>query len=400
MVVDDKLAISKTKVNDKLVEFNIYYDKFGVPLKKEIKNQNYFKIQIHVDKLKKAEPHLQAAYSKEDLKQMVAEITKSFSIGDNGELLVDASKIDPSAVTIKTKHMMNFTTKELDENESSKKKLRELEKILGRNPASLTVLFKTAKIFNRLHYLMIIYRQESIIGEDALSSLANYEQYNVSYIVELKNLSNSAEQRKPITFSESQIRSYFGLTEPEAICRFFAKKLHLFNNNVILPVVKKMDVAEVLNFEAKGIVFYYAKALDLIQRYLANRKFLVAYVRYKRELEKIGDKRLLRKAVQLDSQYYQAVVYWASEHQNFKAALWHTNTFFQYRLKVSKGFSAPYLREPLVFAEVLLKSLFFVSDAGDTLVLRFNYKALPDKFNKAVAVRHDKRARMPGLARQ
>jgi hypothetical protein len=395
IVVDDKLAISKAKIKDKLVEFNIYYDKFGVPLKKEIKNQNYFKIQVHVDKLKKYEPNLPAAYTKEDLKEMISEITKSFSIGDNGDLLVDASKIDPSAITIMTRHMMNFTKKELDANESSKKKLRELEKILGRNPAPLTVLFKTAKIFNRTHYLMIIYRQESIIGEDELSSLANYEQYNISYIIELKNLSNSSDTRPQLEFSESQVRSLFGLTEAEEICRFFAKKLNLFNDNVILPVVKKLDLTEVLDFERRHIVFYYAKALELITRYLANRKFLAAFNRFKRELAKIGDNRILRQAVHLENNWYHAVVYLASEKKNFKAVLWNAKTYAEYRLKVSQDFSAPYLKVAPVFAEVLLKSLFFVADPSDRLVLRYNFKAVPDKVSKALALRLDKKPRLP-----
>lgn len=390
-MIDDKLAISKAKIKDKLVEFNIYYDKFGVPLQKEIKNQNYFKIQIHIDKIKKTEPNLPAAFSKEELKEMVAEITKSFSVGENGELLIDATKIDPSAITIKTRHMMNFTKKELDANESSKKKLRELEKILGRNPTPRTVLSKTAKIFNRVHYLMIIYRQENIVGEDALSSLANYEQYNISYIIELKNLSNSADQKPTIEFSEAQVRSLFGLKEEEEICRFFAKKLNMYNDCVILPVVKKMDLTEILEFEKRRIVFYYSKALDLIQRYLANRKFLVAFNRYKRELEKIGEDKILKQAVNLENNWYHAVVYLSTSKKNFKAVLWNTKTYAEFRLKVSKEFSNPYLRIAPVFAEVLLKSLFFVADQSDKMVLRYNYKAIPDKVSKAIALRHDKK---------
>lgn len=394
-MVDDKLAISKAKIKDKLVEFNIYYDKFGVPLKKEIKNQNYFKIQVHVDKLKKAEPNLPAAYTKDDLKQMVTEITNSFSIGDNGELLVDSNKIDPSAISIQTKHMMNFTKKELDANETSKKKLRELEKILGRNPAPMTVLSKTAKIFNRTHYLMIIYKQESIIGEDALSSLANYEQYNISYIIELKNLSNSSDQKQPLEFSEAQVRSLFGLADPDEICRFFSKKLNLFNENVILPVVKKLDLTEVLEFEKKHIVFYYAKALELIQRYLANRKFLAAFNRFKKEMISIGESKILRQAINLENNWYHAVVYLSSKKKHFKAALWNAKTYAEYRIKLSQDFSAPYLKIPQVFSEVLLKSLFFVADPSDRLVLRYNYKAIPDRVSKALALRADKKTRLP-----
>lgn len=389
VVIDDKITISRAKIRNKLVEFNLYYDRFGVPIKRELKNQNYFKIKIKADKLKKTEPNLPVAYTKDDLKEIIEEISNCFSINDAGELMVDTSKIDPSAVSIEEKHLMNFTNAELEANEKSKKKLSELEKILGRNPVPQTVLLKTAKIFNKVHYLMIIYKQESIVGEDRLSSLANYEQYNVNYTIELKNLSNSVDAKINIRFSEAEVRSLFGLKEDTEICHFMANKLHMYDGNIILPVKKKMHLSELVEYEKKHVVFYYRKALDLIHRYLSNRKFLQAFNRYKREMARLGKHKILRQAVNLENNWYHAVVYLSKTEKNFKAILWNAKTYQEFRLKMSKEFSHPYLRHKDIFAEVLLKSLFFVNDQSDQMVLRYNFKAIPDKVSKAIALRYN-----------
>lgn len=358
-----------------------------MPIKKEISNQNYLKIQIQVDKIKKAEPNLPVAHNKDDLKDIVEEISKCFVIDDNGELLVDSSKIDPSAVVVVKKNVMRFDDRELQENEKSKKRLKELEKILGRNPATLTVLLKTAKIFNKVHFLMIIYKQESIIGEDTLSSLANYEQYNVIYTIELKNLSDSSDPKFTAKFSESEVRSLFGLKEDKEICSFFTINLNMYNGNIILPVKKKMHMNELADYEKKHIVFYYKKALDLIQKYLINRKFLFAFNKYKKEIQRVKDKIIEKQAIFLENNWFHAVVYLSNSKQNFKVSLWNAKTYQEFKLKISKEVSKAYLKYANIFAEVLLKSLFFINDRNDVMALRYNFKAIPEKISKIYAMK-------------
>ena len=65
VIVDDRIAISKQKVDSRIFEFNLYYDKFGQPIKRDIKNQNYYKVVIEIDKLKKAEPSLPTVDNKD-----------------------------------------------------------------------------------------------------------------------------------------------------------------------------------------------------------------------------------------------------------------------------------------------------------------------------------------------
>ena len=385
--------MNKTKIDNKLVEFNLYYDRFGAPAKKDIKNQNYIRIQVEVDKLKQAEPNLPTVETKESLKQIAHDISKCFIFNEEGELLVDNTKIDPASVSVKSWHIMKFNTEEAEANSKNRKKLIELEKILNRNPSSMTALAKTGKIFNKMHYLLIVYKQESIVGEDIISSLATYEQYNINYIIELKNLSNINETNISITFKESECRELFAFKNDEEIPRFFTKKLTVFNGKVVLPTVKKMHINEVVEFEKKGIVFYYSKALELIQRYLVNRKFIKAYQEYRTELAKVTDPSVLvlSDAINIENNWYHAVVYMSTSRKNFKATLWNTRNFQSFKLKVAKEFSATYMKVKELFAEVLLKSFYFVNDQNDRLVLRYNYKGIPDKINKAIALRHDRK---------
>ena len=111
------------------------------------------------------------------------------------------------------------------------------------------MITKTAKIFNKAHYLMIIYKQDQIIGEDAVSALTNYEEYNINYIVELKNLSNATENRLVLHFSESECRQMFNCKTDGDISRYFNKKLNMFNGKAILPINKKMHVNDILDYE-------------------------------------------------------------------------------------------------------------------------------------------------------
>lgn len=393
VVVDDKVAINKIKMRNKIVEFNLYYDRFGLPAKRDANKQNYMKVVVDASKLKKAEPSLPMALTSETLKEMVQEISKCFEIDDQGQLLIDQNRIDPSAVSVKETQLINFTNKEREENESNKLKVKQLERVLLRNPAAKSVLTKAAKIFNKIHYLLIIYKKEQIVGEDATNALTNYEHYNMSYIVELKNLSQSNDKKINLEFSEGECRNYFGTRGSEEVCRFFNKKLSMFNGNVVIPIAQKMHRNELIEFEKKGVVFYYSKALDLIQKYLANRKFLVAYKKYKKELEKIAPSLILKQAVSLENQWFHAIVYLNKAKVNFKVSLWNARNYVEYKLKVSKEYSATYLVPKLrdIFAEVLLKSLFFVSDQNEKLSLRYNFKSIPDKINKLVAMKIDQK---------
>ena len=374
-------------------------------MKRDLKNQNYLRVQIEVDKLKKAEPNLPTARSKEELRNMMQEFSKCFFITEDGELLVDENKVDPSAISIENKELMNFTKEELETNEKNKRKLRELEKLLMRNPASLVILEKTARIFNKVHFLIIVYKQENIVGEDATSSLANYEQYNVNYIVELKNLSNASEKKISFIFTEAHCRTYFGTRDDADVARYITRKLNMYmpqvegseiaEKNAILPIVKSMEKAELREWESKGITFYHQRALELIQKYIMNRQFLLAFKKYKRGVKELESQTILRQAINLENNWYHAVVYLSSTDKNFKASLWNAKNYAHFKLKVSKEFSSPFLKYKEEFADALLKSLFFVSDENDQLTLRYNYKGMHTKVSRAIALKKHKRFAPP-----
>ena len=350
-----------------------------------------------MDKIKRAEPNLPVANNKEDLKEMVQEISKCFTITEDGELRVDENKIDPSAITIKDKQLMKFTKEELEANENNKRKLKELERILMRNPASLIVLEKTAKIFNKVHYLVIVYKQERIVGEDAMSSLTNYEQYDVSYKIELKNLSKKSDSMY-ITLSEANCRQFFGTKEDAEVARYIIKKLNLFDNKMCLPILTSMDKADMLAWENKQITFYNQKALELIQKFITNRHFLVAFKKYKEMLKQLNKEAdiILRETLSLENNWYHAVVYLSSSYKNFKVALWSARNYSLFKLKVSKEFSVPYIKFKEVFAEVLLKNLYFLSGPNEQMTLRYNHKSIPNKINKALALYRGKKIQMKG----
>ena len=61
---------------------------------------------------------------------MIQDMSKCFTINEQGDLLVDQTKIDPSAVKIKSRHIMSFTELERKKIADNKKKLEELKQIL------------------------------------------------------------------------------------------------------------------------------------------------------------------------------------------------------------------------------------------------------------------------------
>ena len=418
--MDDKIAISKAKVDgDKLVEFNMYYDKFGIPQKRAVDNMNYIRVQIDVDKLKKADPNLKTVVSKDELKSIVHEISKCFTLNEKGQLMVDSNKINPDAIKILDREFSQFNEQSKKANDISERKVLELRDVLSKNPLPSTTLSRNTRIFNKQHYLIIVNKKEALVEEDAVSSLVNYEQYRVTYSIEIKNLSNSKEKKIHLNFSEEECIEYFSAKSDEEVIRYFEKKLSILEvlqesknqlslhsnhrsekeaiKKVILPIIKKMHMSQILEYESQNIIFYYEKALQLIQKFLLNRKFLKAYKSYRYFVQDKEKQTLVKQAISIENNWYQSIVYMASSGKNFKVVLWSLRNYAEFRLKVSKEASEPYLGIKEVYAEVILKSLFFVSDQNDMLILRYNYKSIPDKINKHLALAKSKLVVKPGV---
>jgi hypothetical protein len=135
------------------------------------------------------------------------------------------------------------------------------------------------------------------------------KEYVVTYSVELRDLSNSSKEVVKLEFTDRQCKEWFRLKEEKQVPVFFVNNLNMFHEKIVLPIYKKVAPSELSSYEAKGIAFYYIKGLELIRRYILNRKFNVAFKQYKAERTKLG---LLTKAynvINIDNNWYHAIVY-------------------------------------------------------------------------------------------
>jgi hypothetical protein len=144
-------------------------------MKRTESNENYFRIEVDTDALKRAEPDLPNFNKKDDLKSMMNEISNCLKFTDQQELQIDENKMNIEAIRVKESKLMRTTVTSKEEDDNNKSKLRELEKILLRNPASVTVILKTTKIFDKTHFLMLISKQERLVGGSSQASITNYE---------------------------------------------------------------------------------------------------------------------------------------------------------------------------------------------------------------------------------
>jgi CRISPR/Cas system CMR subunit Cmr6 (Cas7 group RAMP superfamily) len=106
---------------------------------------------------------------------MMNEISNCLKFTDQQELQIDENKMNKEAIRVKESKLMCTTVTSKEEDDNNKSKLRELEKILLRNPASVSVILKTTKIFDKTHFLMLISKQERLVGGSSQASITNYE---------------------------------------------------------------------------------------------------------------------------------------------------------------------------------------------------------------------------------
>jgi hypothetical protein len=99
------------------------------------------------------------------------------------------------------------------------------------------------------------------------------KEYVVTYSVELRDLSNSSKEVVKLEFTDRQCKEWFRLKEEKQVPVFFVNNLNMFHEKIVLPIYKKVAPSELSSYEAKGIAFYYIKGLELIRRYILNRKF-------------------------------------------------------------------------------------------------------------------------------
>ena len=82
--------------------------------------------------------------SSKDLQNLANEITRSIKIDENGNIMVNADRINPSALTVQKRSLQIKKTEEAKKSEDNKRYEKK------------KVIFKTTKTFISKKYLMII----------------------------------------------------------------------------------------------------------------------------------------------------------------------------------------------------------------------------------------------------
>jgi hypothetical protein len=135
-MMDQKLTSTRNKVENKILEFNLYYSQSAAQVDKNsnTNHQNYANIEIDIEKLKRFEPSLRKQKNVEDLKRTTEDITKCFKFDEEGNLYVDSKKIDPSCIRFKERKILAFTETERERITKHRDRIRELNNIFAKNP--------------------------------------------------------------------------------------------------------------------------------------------------------------------------------------------------------------------------------------------------------------------------
>ena len=181
--------------------------------------------------------------------------------------------------------------------------------MLSKNPDSLQILLKTTKIFNNNHYLLIIYKKETIIGEPGQFNFDTYEEYETSYLFELKLLSSvNNSEKQTFSLSEDECGDLFHLRNSDQIVSFIQNKLSFHNDLIMLPIRKNIAITTMAEYEGRGFLLYFQRAIDLVQKYIINRKFNLAYKKYKSEEEELTDIIIHKETLNIETHWYHAII--------------------------------------------------------------------------------------------
>jgi hypothetical protein len=128
-------------------------------------------------------------------------------------------------------------------------------------------------------------------------------------MVELKDLSNSSREVVKLEFTDRQCKEWFNMKDEKQVPVFFVNNLNMFNYRVVLPIYKKVNPFELQSYEAKGTAFYYIKGIEAFRKHYLNRKFTLAFRQYKGERAKLKQHTHAYNIVNIDKNWYHAIVY-------------------------------------------------------------------------------------------
>lgn len=81
----------------------------------------------------------------------------------------------------------------------------------------------------------------------------------------------------------------------------------LKDRNIIFPVKKNPPKSLIFKFEEMGIFLYYDKAIAVVQKYIKNRKYKLAFQMYRNMLANLNEQRISKSLVSIDEVSYVCI---------------------------------------------------------------------------------------------
>lgn len=81
----------------------------------------------------------------------------------------------------------------------------------------------------------------------------------------------------------------------------------LKDQSIILPVKKNPPKSLIFKFEEMGVYLYFDKAIAVVQKYIKNRKYKIAYSFYRNTLAHLNDQKVSKSLVTIDEIEYVCI---------------------------------------------------------------------------------------------
>lgn len=245
-----------------------------------------------------------------------ASISDCLRLDKKGNVEIDASKLDPSAVRITGKRTMNLTDTEQKKVAKNRIRIENLKDIFRKNTDNVSIITKSKKLFRNTHYLIVISKKE--ITSSELNQIQNdtLEEFEVIYYIDIRSFSTDQDMNKRFELMENECAKFFDVRDSAEVAKYILDNIRPLRGSddpqniqkITLPVKINLGNEALTYYEEQhGIVFIYERAVIAIQRLIANRKFVIAYQAFQAFLnssEKIIEKTLLR----IQHSYFHACV--------------------------------------------------------------------------------------------
>lgn len=289
--------------------------------------KNFVKVDIDANELRRCIPDINLN-SPADLKKVSAQLATSIKVAPTGELIVDATKLDPAAVQLRQKHIA--ITEE--QQELAKDDAPLVDPLKRKKDEKKTVLLKGSKSFAGVKYLIVIHSLErrATFTNSTVEALNRIvEEYDLH--IQLTALEVDGGSKNPpiiwdLPFSEAAWISE--QEEPSKIANFLMKRIQVFGDKFVVAVSRK------LHFNTKNAVVVNEKILRMIQTKFRSRHFDLSYGKYKKAIAALGLKIIYKTGTEIrDSSFI--VAFAEADHSIIQIHAWSTENFHEYSTEMS-----------------------------------------------------------------